>query len=87
MLLLAFGVKSVISQTKAALHKEIVDEYFSQIRPQVRQTSVSFILMNVGYFVLAPLIDNIWDVTDRDQFIVERKEAVIDLFLHGVKTQ
>jgi hypothetical protein len=87
MLLLAFGVKSVISQTKAALHKEIVDEYFSQIRPRVRQTSVSFILINVGYFVLAPLIDKIWDVTDRDQFVAERKEAIIDLFLHGVKTQ
>ncbi len=85
--MLAFGVKSVMSQTKAALHKEIVDEYFSQILPRVRQAFVSFILMNVGYFVLAPLIDKIWGVTDRDQFVAERKEAVIDLFLYGVKTQ
>jgi len=77
----------------SGLPKQIVNSFEEGIeqgrfRPvDIRQAFVSFILMNVGYFVLAPLIDKIWDVTDRDQFIAERKEAVIDLFLHGVKTQ
>jgi len=77
----------------SGLPKQIVNSFEAGIEQgrfravDIRQAFVSFILMNVGYFVLAPLIDKIWDVTDRDQFIAERKEAVIDLFLHGVKTQ
>lgn len=75
----------------SGLPKQIVSSFQTGIeqghfRPvDVRQTFVSFILMNVGYFILAPIIDKIWDVTDRDQFVSERKEAVIDLFLYGVK--
>ncbi len=53
----------------------------------VRQTFVSFVLMNVGYFILSPLIDKIWNITDRGSFIAERKKAVVDLFLHGVKSR
>jgi len=73
--------KQIISSFEAGIEQ-------GRFRPvDIRQAFVSFILMNVGYFVLAPLIEKIWGVTDHDQFIAERKEAVIDLFLHGVKTR
>jgi TetR/AcrR family transcriptional regulator len=77
----------------SGLPKQIVSSFEKGIEQgclrsvDVRHALVSFILMNVGYFVLAPLIDRIWDIADRDQFVAERKEAIIDLFLHGVKTQ
>ena len=77
----------------SGLPKQIINSFEEGIeqgrfRPvDIRQAFVSFILMNVGYFVLAPLIDKIWDVTDRDRFIAERKETIIDLFLYGVKTR
>lgn len=53
----------------------------------VRQALVSFVLMNVGYSILSPLVDKIWGIADREQFLANRKEAVIDLFLEGVKTR
>ncbi len=74
----------------SGLPKQIVSNFRDAIEQgrfrsvDIRQAFVSFILMNVGYFILAPLIDRIWEVADRDQFIIERKEAVLDLFLYGV---
>lgn len=59
-----------------------------RLRPvDTRQAFVSFVLMNIGYFFLAPVVDRIWDIQNREQFIAERKEAVIDLFLNGVVKQ
>jgi TetR/AcrR family transcriptional regulator len=51
----------------------------------VRQALVSFMLMNIGYFMLAPLVDKVWGITDRKRFIADRRRSVIDLFLHGVE--
>ncbi len=77
----------------SGLPKQIISSFEAGVEQgrfrsvDIRQALVCFILMNVGYFVLAPLVDRIWGVTDPDRFIAERKEAVIDLFLHGVKAQ
>ncbi len=53
----------------------------------VQQAIVSFITMNLGYFFLSPITDRVLGVKNRKQFIVDRKTAIVDLFLYGVKTR
>lgn len=75
----------------SGLPKQIVNSFKAGIdqglfRPvDVRQAFISLLSMNVGYILLAPLLDKVWDISNHDQFIAERKDAIIDLFLHGVK--
>jgi AcrR family transcriptional regulator len=56
-------------------------------RINVRQALVSFLTMNIGYFLMAPLLDKVMDIKDRKRFVKERKKAVVDLFLNGVKAR
>lgn len=57
----------------------------NQIRQiDIRQAIVSFITMNVGYFIMSPIVNRIQQVKDPKQFIAQRKYAVVDLFLNGV---
>ncbi len=59
-----------------------------EVRPvDVRQAVVSFITMQIGFFLMRPLIHRVFDLDDDRQFMIDRKEAVIDLFLHGVKAR
>jgi hypothetical protein len=51
------------------------------------QSFASFITMNIGYFLMSPIIDRVWRVKDRREFVEQRKRAVVDLFLHGVKNK
>jgi len=51
----------------------------------IRQTIASFIAMQFGYFFLSPMIDRALNVESREQFLTDRKEAVVDLLLNGVK--
>ncbi len=53
----------------------------------IRQAMISFITMSLGYHLMAPLVDRVWDISDRETFIRERKKAVVDLFLNGVKVK
>jgi TetR/AcrR family transcriptional regulator len=53
----------------------------------LRQTLVSFLMMNIGYYLTAPLVNRIMQVTDPVTFRIERKKAVVDLFLHGVRAR
>lgn len=53
----------------------------------VRHTVISFITMSLGYYLLAPVADRVWNVTDRAAFIEERKRLIVDLFLNGVKAR
>lgn len=56
-------------------------------RVDVRQALVSFICMNIGYFLLSPLIDRVSQVPDHSRFITERKSAIVDLFLNGARAK
>ncbi len=59
-----------------------------QIRSlDMRQMIASFITMNIGYLFMAPLINRILGIDDQETFIQERKEAVVDIFLNGVRTR
>ncbi len=53
----------------------------------VQQALISFITMNIGYFLMAPLDDRVWNVRDKAAFMRKRQEAVVDLFLNGVKAR
>jgi len=49
-----------------------------------RQMLVSFVTMNIGYFILRPILNRILGITDQEAFVAERKRVVVDLFLYGV---
>lgn len=51
----------------------------------LRHALASFMAMNIGYIIVSPIVDRVLRVTDREQFHDERTEAVVDLFLNGVK--
>ena len=44
----------------------------------------SFVAMNIGYIVLAPLLNQAFDIKDSEAFLADRADAVVDLFLNGV---
>jgi len=79
--------------TRAGLPQRIVEKFTKgyasgEIRKiNIRQVFISWIAMNAGYFLLAPLLDPVWGITDREEFVRERRQAVIDLFLNGVKAR
>jgi AcrR family transcriptional regulator len=79
---MASGVRTKIQQ----LFEDAVKEGW--MRPiDVRQTAISFLTMSLGYLMLAPFFDLAWDVSDRDGFLEERKRAVVDLIMNGVKVR
>ena len=53
----------------------------------VWQATLSFVLMNMGYLLVAPLADRVMNIENRTRFIDERKSANVDLFLYGVKVR
>ena len=57
-----------------------------KIRPlDMRQAIISFLAMSLGYFLMSPVTDRIWSITDREQFLAERPRAIVDIFLNGVR--
>lgn len=50
----------------------------------IKQSIISFITMNLGYIILSPVINRLQGIDNMDQFLSERKDAVVDLFLNGV---
>lgn len=57
------------------------------IRPvDARQTAISVLGMCVFYFVARPLLNHVWgEPVDEEKFLEERKKAIMDLVLHGLK--
>jgi AcrR family transcriptional regulator len=53
----------------------------------VVQTAVSFIVLNLGYLILSPVLNRVWGISDTQDFLSDRQEAVLDLFLNGVRTR
>lgn len=51
------------------------------------QTFVSFVGMNLFYLLFAPLINSIWEIQDEQSFRRSRPEAVVDLFLNGMRSR
>ncbi|UCD63919.1 MAG: TetR/AcrR family transcriptional regulator [Candidatus Zixiibacteriota bacterium] len=53
----------------------------------VRQAVISFITMSIGYYLMSSVFSKVWQFTDEPAFIEERKKAIIDLFMNGVKAR
>lgn len=57
-----------------------------QLRPvDLKHAVASFMAMNIGYILMSPILERVLKVTDDRRFHNERTEAVVDLFLNGVK--
>lgn len=58
------------------------------VRPvDVRQTIVSFLTMSLGYFIMAPLLERVWNITDRAAFLDARRDAMVDLMMNGLRAR
>jgi AcrR family transcriptional regulator len=68
----------VISEGKEAGRYRDVD---------IRQAAVSFVGMCLFYLFAAPLVNEVWEIKDEDQFKAERPKAIVDLFLQGIETR
>ncbi len=53
----------------------------------VRQAMISFISMSLGYFLLTPVFTRVWRLASEPTFVEERKAAIVDLFMNGVKSR
>jgi TetR/AcrR family transcriptional regulator len=53
----------------------------------VRQAVISFIGMSMFYLILSPVVNQIWGIEDETEFTNKRVEAIIDLFMHGLKAR
>ncbi|MDD3642532.1 MAG: TetR/AcrR family transcriptional regulator [Candidatus Krumholzibacteria bacterium] len=51
-----------------------------------RQLMISFLTLNLGYVMLAPLFDLIMGISDRELFVEDRKKEVVKLFLNGIRS-
>ena len=45
----------------------------------VRQALVSFIVLNIGYFVMSPIINRILRIENMAEFIEQRKREVVNI--------
>lgn len=77
------------SSVRALIH----DKFKSEIRAgnlrdvDIQQAMISFNAMSLGYILMAPMIEMIWNIEDIDEFLARRKYAVVDLFLNGIKAK
>jgi AcrR family transcriptional regulator len=77
---------SGVPATLAAILREGTEA--KGFRPvDIRQALASFVLMNVGYFLLAPVVNEVLALEDTENFASQRRAAVVDLFLNGVRAR
>jgi TetR/AcrR family transcriptional regulator len=55
-------------------------------RTDPRQLLLSFITMNMGYLLMAPLFEHLLNIEDRERFRERRKQEVVTLFLKGIRS-
>lgn len=51
-----------------------------------RQLLLSFMAMNMGYLLMAPLFERLLNIEDRERFMGRRKQEVVTLFLKGIRS-
>jgi AcrR family transcriptional regulator len=52
-----------------------------------RQVMAAFISLSLGYLLVAPFTDRVWNITDKAKFLEDRKQVIVDIFLNGVRTK
>ena len=85
------GIANVIKEAglPREFSKKMSDAMRSgEFRPvDVRQAMISLMTMSLGYFLMSQIINNVWQVAGEPAFIEERKKAIVDLFMNGVKAR
>ena len=82
-----------ISLLRAGLPKEFSKKMSDAMRSgefrpvDVRQAMISLMTMSLGYFLMSQIFNNVWQVAGEPAFIEERKKAIVDLFMNGVKAR
>jgi len=71
-------LKKIISDAKKSGLFRDIDE---------RQAIASFIGMNLWYLIALPLAKSILGVKNEEKFIEKRPQAVVDLFLNGIRAK
>ena len=51
----------------------------------VKQIIATFITLNLGYFLLRPLVSRVLTIEDQEQFISQRAHIIVEIFLNGVR--
>ncbi len=88
-------IKNILSNmiSEKGLHKRlknIIDKGKKEgrYRPvDSQQAILSFISLNIGYFVIAPIFNSIWEIKDEAKFFKKRQKELVDIFLHGLKSR
>ena len=82
---------TILSETglPAALQKHFGEgmESGTLKRLDSRQVMAAFISLSLGYLLVAPFTDRIWNISDKAQFLEDRKRIIVDIFLHGVRAR
>jgi len=81
----SFRQSGLVDVIKEKMHGALASGRIRQIDP--RQLISAFISMSIGYYFLYPISDALMQVTDREQFIEERKHIIVDIFLNGIKVK
>ncbi len=77
--------------TSAGLPRSLLDRLESEMdagrirRADPRQLVISFLTMNIGYFLLEPLLQRLMEIDDRVEFLETRKKEVLRIFLEGIR--
>jgi len=77
--------KTLVQKARKAMDKGKRSGSFRKV--DTRHTIISFMGMNLGYLIMAPLINSIWEIKDDRKFRKERPRQVADLFLHGLEVR
>lgn len=54
-------------------------------RADPRQLLVHFLTLNIGYFLLSPILDRALKIEDIEHFSKDRRREVVTFFLNGIK--
>lgn len=73
--------KIFLSHYKAAVEKGEVRDL------DVRQVLSLFIGASISYYIMAPLFNRIMEIENTDEFIEKRKQAIVDILLHGIRVK
>jgi TetR/AcrR family transcriptional regulator len=52
-----------------------------------RHAMISFVGMSIFYLIMAPMVNEVWGISDKAGFRDERPEAIVDLFMNGLNTR
>ena len=80
-----FVAKGPIHKLISVIESSVEQGSFREI--DSRQAISSFIGMNLYYLIMAPMINNILEIKDEKDFRAKRPEAIVDLFLNGIKAK